>query len=216
MRGTGWLAMAFFLVCAQAAWAAGAPGSASYEEMVAKLKAGDTGIDYQALRFAFAETRDFDPNARPAIETRDLIRAVNSGNLDDALALANMILDANYTDMNGHYAAYIVFEKSGQHARADSHRAVVEGLMQSLDDSGDGMSEDTAMMAITASEEFAYLGLRGYQVLRQGLSPSRKGPMDVFSVTTRDNQGTTIYFNASRIFAKIKNAPPGGGARPVP
>src|SRR5262249_15920128 len=118
----------FLLLCAPAAFAAEAASpAASYDEMVAKLKRGETQIDYQELRFAYAETQDFDPNARPIVETQELIRTVNSGDLGAALDLANRILQANFTDMNAHYAAYIVFEKGGEHARADLHREIVQG-----------------------------------------------------------------------------------------
>jgi uncharacterized protein DUF4919 len=183
---------------------------------VASIEAGDASADYQALRFAYAETPNFDPYARPAVEKRDLIAAVNSGNLEQALDYANRILAQNYTDMDAHYALYIVYEKSGEHAKADFQRAVVQGLMKSFTDSGDGTSEETAMTAVAEAEEYAFLGLKGYQVLREGLSPSTSGPVHVFAVTTRDNQGTTVYFKANRIFAKLKNGSAPGFLPPRP
>ncbi|MBZ5681746.1 MAG: DUF4919 domain-containing protein [Acidobacteriia bacterium] len=203
MRMIGLVMVALLIGAAPAAEAA----PPSYAELVAKLKSGDTGIDYQALRFAYAETPGFDPYARPAVEKRDLIRAMNSGNLDQAQDYADEILSANYTDMDAHFAFFLIYDRRGEKAKAEFHLTVLQGLLKSFADSGDGMSEDTAMIAVAVPEEYAYLGLKGYQVLRQGLAPSSAGPMDVFSVTTQDNQGTTIYFNARRILAKMKKAP---------
>jgi hypothetical protein len=205
MRAIRLLMLAMLVAHAPAAAAAESKPS-SYEELVARLQSGDTAIDFQALRFAYAETPDFDPYARPVVDRRDLIRAINSGRLGDALGLANTILAKNYTDMDAHYASFLVYDQRGDTARAEFHRAVVQGLMKSFADSGDGMSENTAMVVVTEAEEYSYIGLKGYQVVRQGLMPSNSGPVDALAVTTPDNQGTTIYFNISRIFRKLKPA----------
>ena len=45
------------------------PAGNTYDQLLAKLKAGDTGIDYKALRMSYTETKDYstygvDPDER--------------------------------------------------------------------------------------------------------------------------------------------------------
>jgi len=177
---------------------------ASYDELLAKLQSGDTAIDYQAFRFAYAETPNFDPLARPAVDKGELVRAVNAGDLGEALSLANILLANNYTDMDAHYASFIIYDQRGDQAKAEFHRAIVQGLLKSLSDSGDGMSENTGIVVVATAEEYSFLGFRGYRVVRQGMAKSDTGPVDAFAVTTYDNQGATIYFDLHRIIAKMR------------
>ena len=207
MRIAGFLMLALLVTYAPGAGAAQSSPAASYDQLVAKLQAGDTSIDFQALRFAYAETPDFDPNAPPVVSKRDLIQAVNAGNLGEALSLANTILAANYTDMDGHYASFIVYDQRGDQVKAEFHRIVAQGLLKSFTDSGDGTSENTPIVVVAASEELSYLGLKGYRVVRQGLVRGNSGPVDAFAVTTFDNQGTTVYFDISRMIAKMRPSP---------
>jgi hypothetical protein len=203
MRRVGLMMLALGVGFPAMAMAAEPKPAQSYEELLAKLQAGDTSIDYQALRFAYAETPDFHPDAAPAASKSDLIQAVRSGNLGDALGLANTILAVNYTDMDAHLASFLVYDSRGDKAKAEFHRAVLRGLMKSLTDTGDGMSEDSAIVVVSVAEEYSYLGLQGYQIMREGMAPSSSGPLAVVAVTTADNQGATVYFNIRRLVAKM-------------
>ncbi len=216
MRLVRLVMLALLVAYGPAADAAEPKPAQSYDELVAKLQGGDTSIDFQALRFAYAETPNFDPYASPAADKGDMIRTVRAGSLGQALMLANTILAANYTDMDAHFASFLIYDSRGDQTKAEFHRAVVQGLMKSFADSGDGMSEDTAMVVVAVAEEYAYLGLKGYQVARQGLSPSKSGPVDVMAVTTADNQRATIYFNMRRVYAKLRRPPDDGSAQPKP
>ena len=198
---------ALLLIVAPAAGAAESKPVPSYDELVAKLQAGDTAIDFQAFRFAYAETPNFDPNAPPAADKRELIRAVNSGDLGLALDLANTILAVNYTDIDAHYASFLVYEQRGDQAKAELHRLIAQGLLSSFTASGDGTTEKTPIVVVTAAEEYSYLGLKGYRVVRQGLVAGNTGPVAVFVVTTFDNQGSTVYFDIRRMIAKMKPSP---------
>jgi len=211
MRIAGLPLLALLLCHASAASSADANPAASYDELLAKLQSGDTAIDYQALRFAYAETPNFDPLARPAVDKGELVRAVNAGDLGEALSLANIILANNYTDMDAHYASFIVYDQRGDQAKADFHRAIVQGLLKSLADSGDGMSENSGIVVVATAEEYSFLGFKGYRVVRQGMAKSETGPVDAFAVTTYDNQGATIYFDLRHIIAKMR---PSGDPRP--
>lgn len=207
MRFVHLLMLALLVTYAPAMEAAESNSAQSYDELVAKLQAGDTSIDFQALRFAYADTPDFDPNAPPVVSKRDLIRAVNAGDLGEALNLANTILAANYTDVDAHYASFLVYDMRGNQDKAEFHRVIAQGLLKSFTDSGDGMSENTPIVVVAASEEFSYLGLKGYRVVRQGLVRGNSGPVDAFAVTTFDNQGATVYFDIRRMIAKMRPAP---------
>jgi hypothetical protein len=207
MRIARGLMVALLLTVAPGVRAAEPKPVPNYDEVVAKLQAGNTSIDFQAFRFAYAETPDFDPNAPPAADKRDLIRAVNSGDLGQALDLANTILAVNYTDIDAHYASFLVYDQRGDQPKAELHRLIAQGLLKSFTASGDGTTEKTPIVVVAASEEYSYLGLKGFRVVREGLVPGDAGPVAAFAVTTFDNQSSTIYFDISRMIAKMKPSP---------
>src|SRR5262245_61062559 len=83
----------------------------TYDALVAQLRAGNTMIDYQALRFARAEQRDYNPyDALSDPDKGDLIRAMASNDSDRVAAIANDILSRDYTDIDAHAALSTVLQ----------------------------------------------------------------------------------------------------------
>ena len=82
---------------------------------MAQLKAGNTAIDYQALRFARAELPGYNPyDALADPEKGDLVRAMGANDADRVAAIANDIIARDYTDIDAHAALSTVLQRRGE------------------------------------------------------------------------------------------------------
>ena len=187
----------------------------AYDALVAQLKAGNTMIDYQALRFARSELPDYNPyDALSDPDKGDLIRAMASNDLDRVAAIANDILSRDYTDIDAHAALATVLQRRGERDEAAFELAVANGLLRSIEQSGDGMTPETAFVIVGIAEEYSFLGARGVQVAKQSLLQTDRGPVDALEVVNpQNNQRSMVYFNISRLFAAMSRL---GGTQPPP
>jgi hypothetical protein len=176
----------------------------SYDALVAELKSGNSAIDYQALRYARAELPGYNPYEGLADPDKgDMFRALAGGNLDRVVTLANAIIERDYTDLVAHAALATVFERRGRRQEAVFERAVADGLLSSIQDSGDGMTPETAYVVISVSEEYTVLGAGGAQVTKQSLLQTARGPVDALEIVV-NGERRTVYFDVSRLFAAME------------
>lgn len=196
------LCAAFLLLIAPGFALALAAEQASYDALVAELKAGKTAIDYQALRFARSELPGYNPyDALSDPDKGDLIRAMSGNDADRVAAIANDIIARDYTDIDAHAALSTVLQRRGERDEAAFELAVANGLLRSIEQSGDGMTPETAFIVVGIAEEYSFLGARGVQVAKQSLIQSERGPIDALEVVNpANNQRSTVYFNISRLF----------------
>ena len=173
----------------------------SYDALLAKLKSGDLGIDFKALRLKYSETKDYTPEGlRP--EFRDqMYKAMNEKRYSDARALAEDVLKTNFVDISAHLVAGMANEALGHTAKFEFHKQVFSGLISSIMDDGDGQSRENAFTVISIPEEYAVLDYLRLTRDKQ-FSASGDGHMyDVFSVTDKESGGTLkLYFNTDIIW----------------
>jgi hypothetical protein len=183
----------------------------SYDALVAELKAGNTMVDYQALRYARAELPGYNPYDALADPNKgDLVRAMAANDADRVEMIATEIIARDYTDIDAHAALSTVLERRGQTEQAAFELAVANGLLNSIEQSGDGMTPETAFVVIGIAEEYSLLGAKGLQVAKQSLLQTERGPVDALDVVDPANNGrSTVYFNVSRLFAAMSRL---GGA----
>lgn len=187
----------------------------SYDALVAELKAGNTAIDYQALRFARSELPGYNPyEALADPDKGDLIRAMAANDADRVEMIANQIIARDYTDIDAHAALSTVLQRRGETDRAAFELAVADGLLNSIEQSGDGMTPETAHVVIGVAEEYSLLGAKGVQVVKQSLLQTDRGPVDALEVVDpMTNERRTVYFNVGRLFAAMSRL---GGAQTSP
>ena len=195
------LCVVLVFMLAGAGWGFAAE-SQSYDMLVAQLKAGNSAIDYRALRYARAELPGYNPYEALSDPTKgDLIRAMGSNDLAQVVTLANQIIARDYTDIDAHAALAAVFQRRGEAQQSAFELAVANGLLASIRESGDGMTPETAYVVIGVAEEYSLLGAMGVQVARQSLIQSSRGPVDALEVVNPTNgERRTIYFDVSRLF----------------
>src|ERR1700761_350470 len=92
------LMLVFALGSALPAAAFDAESEARYQALLAAAKgAGDQPVDWQALRFAYADSAEFDLYGLRSDATRKaMFQALNSSDYKGAIAAAKTILDQDY------------------------------------------------------------------------------------------------------------------------
>lgn len=173
----------------------------TYESLLEKVKKQDPGVDFTALRMAYAD-RPFkkgegaDPDLR-----KQLFPALGESN-DKAIEIADKVLAKNYLDIDAHIVSALAYKAKHDAEQEKLHNFVAEGLCRSILASGDGQTLETAYVVISVDEEYTILRVLGWHLKEQTLLEGgghHYDKMDVFNPKTQ--QQTTLYFNIDRPYA---------------
>jgi hypothetical protein len=168
----------------------------TYETMLARLRSGDTKIDFGALRKAYTETAAASPYGTPHEIRRQMNAAVMQQRCDEAMKIADEILAGNYLSPDTHIVKSICYRSGGDNAKADLHKAVYLGLINSILASGDGLKPESAYVVISIEEEYAVMRALGFTVWKQEQLRKGEHAFEVLSGTNdRAGLSTAVYFN---------------------
>jgi hypothetical protein len=174
--------------------------TARYEALVKIAKQGDQPVDWQALRFAYAETPNFDPlGAVTSSKRKKMFAAYAARDYATALAEAQHILEENYTDIAAHMISDYAYHYLGDDTRARQQGDIAITLLKSIR-TGDGHSTATALTVISITEEYDFLHYLKYEPRQQTLVTEGGHSYDMFEVE-RDQQSYSLYFLADRVLA---------------
>jgi uncharacterized protein DUF4919 len=213
------IALALCLACAAGSRSAERPSAAaagvaatrlprptgSYDSLLARLRAGDVGIDFLSLRLAYAETPHYAPYDFDTESRRAMFAAATAGNHQKALALADSILATNYVDIEAHLVSAESRQHLGDSAKAAYHGAIVRGLIESMSDYASGQSPDSAIVVINIREEYALLAALGLERETQALTTCGGHPCDMLTaVDRRSGKTRTLYFNVGIAYGSFQ------------
>ena len=192
------LAMLIVLICSIAIFgqkpdSSNDPG-VSYQSFVTKVKGGDTSIDFKAFRIAFSRTKAYGPHGGDG--EKELFTALSQKDYKGALKKAEKLLDSCYVDMDAHVGASMAYRGLGDETKADLHKKIYLGLINSILTNGDGKSAATAYVVITLHEEYIVLRALDLMPGSQSLVHQDGHSFDVLSATDRkSNSPIKLYFN---------------------
>lgn len=151
------------------------------------------------LRIAFA---DSDGYARYANDDPEFIRGATNKleekKFEECLLIAGQILDTNYTSLVGQLYSTICNFELGHAKKGEYHRYVLNGLLDSISNSGDGKSTETAYIVISVSELRAFLQMKGFIIIRQALIGENDRLFDLMTVKKRETgEDLDLYFDVS-------------------
>ncbi len=173
---------------------------ARYHDLLAKAKAGEP-VDWQALRFAYADSSDFDLFGTESASVRKtMYEALKTEDFAAALAQANLILDQNYVDVDARFVSHMANSKLGNAEEAKKQYAIMIGILRSIH-TGDGRTPETALTVIAVSEEYSYLRAIGLHRTHQALISVGGHSYDVLDVADRSGQDQKLYFLIDRVLA---------------
>jgi hypothetical protein len=186
------------VLCAPAG--AAETGTPGYDAMVARLKGGDTTLDFEALREAYAASPHYDPYGEAASRLKTtLFDAFAAKDCRRATDIAAKILEANYVNIDAHLIADRCYRQMGDAERADFHQAIARGLLGAIAQTGDGHSPETAFVVIAVEEEYSFLRAQGYEVSDQALVNHAGRRLDRVEATETDTgDAAVVFFDVER------------------
>jgi len=172
------------------------PKDPEYTRLLDKLKNGDTGVDYKALRLAFARSgapgvRGVDPKIR-----LKLAEAVKAKKYEEIAKTAQEILKIHFLDLNIHAVAAAAYEALKDTKKYNYHQAIYLGLINSIVNGADGESAKTAYIVVVPDEINAVL--KAYELQRTANEMLTEGTSryEVVTVTDKANGAVSkVYFN---------------------
>ena len=173
----------------------------TYAEIAAKLKTGETNVDYKRLRTAFTETKDYSYGGTERAETAKMFKSLSEKNYKEALKQAEKILEKNYVELNAHYVAFSAAKQLKDDKKAEFHRTILVGLMDAIQNGNNGQSAKTPFFPITIDEEYTIMSLLSYKYSSQSLQSLDGHQFDVFdAVDSKTGKNTKLYFNIDIIW----------------
>lgn len=178
------------------------PKKPSYADLLAKVKGGDTSVDYKAFRIAFSETDDAGPYGSDRDMKKAMYAAINKKEYKDAIKAADEILKSAFVNADAHAVESIAYRELGDAEKAAFHKAVYLGLINSIIAGSDGKTTGTAFVVISTEEEYSAMRALGYSVSSQALVREGDHTFDVLSGTDqKTNSPVKIYFNIDIVWA---------------
>ena len=172
-----------------------------YEDLLAKLKKGDTNIDFKKLRFAFTETKNYSPYGTRSEDSGNMSKFYGEKNYKEALKSAEKVLETSYVDINAHFVAALANKETGNNEKFEFHKKVYLGLINSIIDGKDGKSAKSAFEVIYVPEEYALLNYFGLRRGSQALVTENGSKFDILTVTNPENNETLkLYFNIDTVW----------------
>lgn len=190
------------LLACTSAFAADAP---KYEDLVTRLKSGDTTVDYTELRLAYAQSDAYDPyDVAIRDKYEDLIASVHDRDCPAVLTKSQALLEVSYLSIFTHLFRAECLEKTGDLAGSNRELDIAHGLDGSLKASGDGKTPETAFVVVTLSEEHYLLVALGFQEEQQALINKNGHVYDL--ITGHDEKGGehSAYFDVGALFAGMQ------------
>jgi len=179
-----------------------------YQRLLADAHALSFTLNFDQLRAAYVNSPGYNPYGGVKLSgLPEAYKAVEEGNFDDCLNSLDKVLRENYMSLEAHMIGVVCSSREGDFDREDSHRYMVEGLMSSIEGSGDGRSQESALQTISTSELRGFIRLKGLQVLDQSLVYDDHGVYDKMQVRDPESGDEyPLFFNISQQFAREVNA----------
>ena len=171
-----------------------------YDALLEKVKQKDASVNFTELRHAFYESANYNPYA-PMMSYRPLNAAIAQKNYEQALKISEDVLAKNFVEINAHMAAQIAYQETGNAEKAEFHKFMVDGLLNSIKSSVDGKSKEKAFEVISVSEEYGLIRSLGLRPIKQALLDDKGHHYDVITVIDpQTNQESQLFFNIDKPF----------------
>ena len=168
-----------------------------YAKLVKQIKSDQSEVDFDRLRLAYTETEHYSPYLGP--ETSDaqlMFEAYKRRDFPACAEHADKILGYNFTSLNAHYGALACHAEQGRQEKADFHKYMLNRLLDSIGNSGDGKTPETAFIVISSKELYAFLQLAGLQAKGQSLVQADGRAYDLMNVINPETgEEFDMYFD---------------------
>ncbi len=126
-----------------------------------------------------------------------------AGVLDASAAL----LATDQADINAHTLRSSALRKTDHVTEADFHRAIAQGLIDSIIHAGNGQSPDSAWTVYRVKEEYEVLKAKHARFISQSRISANNRTFDLLDAEQDDGQKLHVYFDVSELLAEQARAP---------
>lgn len=154
------------------------------------------------MREIYGRRVDFDERCAHQTKARDASEALVAGNYELVLVLTDDLLKECPVDADFHLWRGAALFSIGRDSEGELHKRWYLGLIQSILDSGDGTSAESAYVTISTGEEYSTLSYLRLTPQQQFLV---EGPPMVDAISVEDESGeqSTVYFNPALHFLRL-------------
>lgn len=174
----------------------------TYSQYVKSLEAGETDINYKALRENFIESQQFIIAKRKSATldslTKLMYEQVKKKEYQHVIATTKQMLSIDYTSMIAHKMLRQTYQAIGDSVNAKKYKTIQFGLLNSIVKNGDGKSCATAWPVIQIEEEYFILQMLGAKLKKQSVQNGEDGICDKMVVEV-DGETRTYYFGIDEI-----------------
>src|SRR5215468_5306000 len=124
--------------------------TANYEKALQQLKSGDLKIDFKDLRVNCAASK-YECQA-DSDDIKLLSSLLNDKKFDEALKKVNQLLEKVFVDAELHYIAFVANSESGNKEKAEFHKAIIRGILDSIQENKHGHSYDVMVCKDMSSD----------------------------------------------------------------
>jgi hypothetical protein len=210
-----WLFFATLAVCHANALDSPQVARAKYEALKAKVESGDLNINWAELRLD-AIVAGVDESFDWQKASADGLQAFNTRDYNTALSKGLEIVSHNIANGDGHFLLMVSYRRLGKQTEAEQQNQIVDKILQSILDSGNGQTPASAWVTVNPSEESFVL-----RVL--GMTPKSQTPVNMaghafnkVTVAARDGAETTFWFNIDTLVEMTKRALSNKEQTPLP
>lgn len=177
-----------------------------YASILARVKNGDLSIDFQRLRYSYMDSPERHAAKATIKERQDMITSLNKKDYKKAVQKADVVLANEFVDMDAQFVEAVAHRELQETEKADFHKAVFNGLLKSITDSGDGKSKESAFVVISVDEEYVVLRVMGLRPNKQSVAHDGGHSYDVMeTIDSASGKAVTLYFNVDIPFKHYLN-----------
>jgi hypothetical protein len=166
-----------------------------YEILKTRVMGGDLSLDWSEFRVAAAVAGVESGFDLQGVRTR-VLNDVDSGNYERALVGAQSVIGHNMAEPEGHLLAMTVYQKMGRDVDARREHNIVDAIVKSIMNSGDGQSAQKAWMTVSSGEQDFVVNIvldaeaKSQEVVRQN-----GHEYDKMTVVAEDGSQRELWFN---------------------
>jgi len=177
---------------------------AYYREVAPALMRGDAsvigGTDFKRLRRGRMYLGNL---GYPKALTDELRAAIQKQDDPAVLVAATKVLELDVTDVEAHMLSFVVENRAGHQARSEFHQSVAVALLDSIKNTGNGASAETAWLVFQVREEYQFLRAGGFEVTKQSLGGEGERRFDVLEAKEETSGRTDVfYFDVTELLAE--------------
>lgn len=177
------------------------PTADAFASLLERARKADPTVDFQQLRMAFTDTAEYSPYASDRDSRQKMFAAMKTKDYGAVLEFAKKILADNFLDLNGQFGAFVAHRELGHATDAATHKFLFEGMIHSIEKSGDGKTAATAFVVISTDEEYVLLNWRGLRPTAQALVHQNGHSYDrMTALDPKTNERVEYYFNIDKPF----------------